>query len=55
MLNFSTFDGYLRASKIGKLDAIVDVILAGDMPPKNYTWMHGEARLTNRQKTELVT
>jgi hypothetical protein len=53
-LNFSEWphDDQHRARK--RWRHIAEEVENGEMPLRNYTWMHGQARLDARQRAELV-
>jgi len=53
-LNFSEFGAYRAKQAARKLAAIIDQVEQGGMPPRSYTWMHAEARLTGAQKKLLT-
>jgi hypothetical protein len=54
VLNFSEWpqDDPKRARK--RMRHIADEVESGEMPPSNYTLMHRQARLDERQRAELV-
>ena len=45
-LNFSTWDG--------DADDLADAVEDGDMPPRNYTFLHPDARLSAEEKAALI-
>jgi len=53
-LNFSIWGNYKEKRKNHKLDECVEMIEEGEMPMSSYTIMHGEAKLTDAQKLQLV-
>lgn len=53
-LNFSTWASYSEKRKNHKLEECIEMIEEGEMPMSSYTIMHGEAKLTDAQKLELV-
>lgn len=53
-LNFSIWGTYKEKRKNHKLDECVEMIEEGEMPMSSYTIMHGEAKLTDAQKMQLV-
>jgi len=53
-LNFSAWEGYSSKKKSHKLEEVVEVIEEGDMPLKEYTWTHAEAKLTYEQKHAII-
>ncbi len=52
-LNFSAWSLYDRAKQKALLRMAMDEVEGRDMPPKPYTWMHPEARLSDAQVEEL--
>lgn len=53
-LNFSIWGTYKEKRKNHKLDECVEMIEEGEMPMTSYTIMHGDAKLTDAQKLQLV-
>jgi hypothetical protein len=53
-LNFSEWSGYDDKKKDHKLEEVVETVKSGEMPLREYTWTHREARLTNAQRTAVV-
>lgn len=53
-LNFSDWETYTSKRKDHKLEECIEVIEEGEMPMNSYTWMHGETKLTNAQRTLLI-
>lgn len=53
-LNFSIWGTYSEKRKNHKLDECVEMVEEGEMPMSSYTLMHGEAKLTDAQKQQLV-
>jgi hypothetical protein len=45
-LNFSTWDG--------DADDLADAVEDGEMPPRNYTFLHPDARLSAEEKAALI-
>lgn len=56
-LNFSEFTKRRIAVQNHKLEEIVEMVEAGEMPLKSYTWfgLHPDAKLTAEQKARLVS
>ncbi|MFA6944806.1 MAG: heme-binding domain-containing protein [Pedobacter sp.] len=52
-LNFSEFASYSAKKGDHKLEEMVEMLKEGEMPLKSYTLVHGEARLSDAQRTEL--
>jgi len=53
-LNFSIWGTYKDKRKNHKLEECIEMIEEGEMPISSYTLMHGEAKLTDSQKLQLV-
>lgn len=53
-LNFSIWGTYSEKRKNHKLDECIEMIEEGEMPMTSYTLMHGNAKLSNDQKMQLV-
>jgi hypothetical protein len=53
-LNFSEFNSYTPKRKAKKMKEIVKEIEEGEMPLSSYTLIHGDAKLTEAQKAELI-
>jgi len=53
-LNFSIWGTYSEKRKNHKLDECVEMVEEGEMPMSSYTLMHGEAKLIDAQKLQLV-
>lgn len=53
-LNFSIWGTYKEKRKNHKLDECIEMIEEGEMPMSSYTILHGEAKLTDAQKMQLV-
>jgi len=53
-LNFSEWGNYTSKQKSHKLQECVEVIEQGRMPMKSYTWMHPNAKLSDKQQSELI-
>ena len=54
-LNFSEWATYSDKKKHHKLEEIYEEVEEGEMPLDSYTWLHGEARLSETQVQELVS
>jgi hypothetical protein len=48
-LNFSEFATYSTKRKMKKMEELCDEVRDHAMPLKSYTWLHGEARLSEAQ------
>lgn len=53
-LNFSEWGTYSEKRKNHKLEECIEMVEEGEMPMASYTWMHGEAKLTDAQRLVLV-
>ncbi|TAI49132.1 heme-binding domain-containing protein [Flagellimonas allohymeniacidonis] len=53
-LDFSEWENYSAKKKDHKLEELVEEVEEGEMPLKEYTWTHKEARLTQEQKKALM-
>ncbi len=53
-LNFSEFATYAPKKQAHKLDEVAELVSSGDMPLSSYTVIHGDAKLNNDQKKQLV-
>lgn len=53
-LNFSDWENYDAKKKDHKLDEIIEIVSEGEMPLKEYTWTHSEARLTESQRKAVM-
>ena len=54
-LNFSTFATYDVKRQINKLDECIEMIEKDNMPIESYLLMHSEAKLSPKQKQELIS
>lgn len=54
-LNFSTWATYPEKKADHKLEECVEEIEEGNMPMKPYVIMHSEAKMTDAQKSALIT
>ena len=52
-LNFSDWQDYTAEKKAYMLEDVIEMVLEGKMPLKKYTWLHEEARLTEKQRNEV--
>lgn len=53
-LNFSEWEGYTVKKKDHKLEEVIEMIEEGEMPLKEYTWTHEEARLTQEERDAVI-
>jgi hypothetical protein len=54
-LNFSEFASYKPKKADHKLEEVIEMIQEGEMPLKSYTLIHGDAKLSEAQKTGIIT
>lgn len=52
-LNFSEFKSYPLKKQLHKIHEIEEVLKEGEMPLDSYTWMHGDAKLSDKEKQTL--
>ena len=53
-LNFSEWGTYEYKKQDHKLEEVIEMMEDGEMPLNEYTWTHGEAKLTADQKAMLM-
>lgn len=53
-LNFSTFNLYSAKRKTHKMEEIVEMVEGGEMPLPSYTFIHGNAVLSESEKATLI-
>lgn len=53
-LNFSEWSTYSDRRKDHKLEEINELVSEDEMPLASYLWVHGEARLSNEEKDQLI-
>ncbi len=54
-LNLSNFGNLEKSRKIGAIADICDELETGKMPLKSYLFLHGEARLTTKEREEICS
>jgi len=54
-LNFSEFNTYKLKRKLHKFEEIAEQVKEGEMPLTPYTFMHGNAKLSQEDQEKLVT
>jgi len=54
-LNFSEFASYKPKKADHKLEEVIEMIQEGEMPLKSYTLIHGNSKLSDVQKTAIIT
>jgi hypothetical protein len=54
-LNFDEFKTYRPAKQFHKLEKVIDEVKKGGMPLTSYTIIHTDAKLTDQEKSSLVT
>jgi uncharacterized membrane protein len=53
-MNLSNWQAYSKGQKLGYLMAMSNAATTGEMPPRRYTMIHGDARLTPEQRQRLA-
>lgn len=53
-LNFSDWESYSVKKKDHKLEEVIEMVEEGEMPLNEYTWTHEEARLTKKQRNDIL-
>jgi len=53
-LNFSEWGDYSVKKQDHKLEELIEEVEEGEMPLDSYTWVHGDARLSDAQKKSLM-
>jgi hypothetical protein len=53
-LNFSDFGSYELDKAAHKMEEINDEVHEGEMPLESYTWIHGDARLSSKERKTLT-
>lgn len=53
-LDFSDWENYTLKKKDHKLEEVIEMVENGEMPLKEYTWTHSDARLTEEQRDLLI-
>ncbi|WP_445747834.1 heme-binding domain-containing protein [Polaribacter sp.] len=53
-LNFSEWETYSKRRKKGKLKSIINQIKEDKMPLTSYTLIHGDAKLTKKEKLAII-
>jgi len=53
--NMSEWSKYSAKRKDHKLEELIEMVEEKEMPLDSYTWVHGEAKLTDTQIKELLT
>ena len=53
-LNFAEWGSYSLKKKDHKLEEVAEEVEKGEMPLDEYTWTHGDAKLSEQQIKELV-
>lgn len=54
-LNFSDWGNYPEKRKKHKIKEIGELVEAGEMPLESYLWIHAEAKLSNKEKSVLLS
>ena len=53
-LNFSEWASYDKGKKEHKLEEVIETVESAEMPLKEYTWTHEEARLSDEERKALI-
>ena len=53
-LNFSEWEKYSKKKKDHKLEELIEMVEKKEMPLKEYTWTHSEAKLSEAQISSLI-
>ncbi|MEN8790187.1 MAG: heme-binding domain-containing protein, partial [Flavobacteriaceae bacterium] len=53
-LDFSNWASYDAKKKDHKLEEVIEMVESGEMPLREYTWTHSEARLTEAQREAVI-
>lgn len=53
-LNFSEFLTYKPKKADHKLEEVVEMLQKGEMPLESYTLIHGNAKLSEAQRNEII-
>lgn len=53
-INFDEFSGYKLRRQYHKFEEIVEQVKTKEMPLNSYTWVHGEALLTNEERLTVT-
>ena len=53
--NVSKWNDYSIKRKDHKLDELIEMVEAKEMPLPSYTWTHGDAKLSDAQITSVIT
>jgi len=53
-LNFSDWENYSVKKKDHKLEEVIEMVEAGEMPLNEYTWTHKTAKLTKEQRNLVI-
>ncbi len=53
-LNFSEFGTYAPKKQDHKMEEVIEMVEHNEMPLDSYTWMHGDAKLSEEEKTALI-
>ena len=53
-LNLSGWDSYSNRQKVRNLEEVIEVIDEREMPLKQYTWIHNDARISKEQGEAVI-
>lgn len=54
-LNFDEYSTYNLRKQYHKMEEVVEQVKEKEMPLNSYTWVHGDAKLTNEERVALTT
>lgn len=54
-LNFDSFSYYSLKKQLHKLDEVEEMVEHDEMPLNSYLWVHSEAKLSEDQKSKLIS
>jgi hypothetical protein len=53
-LNFSEFASYAPKRQHHKLEELIEMVKEGEMPLNSYLWIHGNAKLSDQDRSTLL-
>jgi hypothetical protein len=54
-LNFDEYSTYSLRKQFHKMEEVVEQVKEKEMPLNSYTWVHGDAKLTDEERVTLTT
>ncbi|MFZ6024897.1 MAG: heme-binding domain-containing protein [Bacteroidota bacterium] len=54
-LNFDEYSTYNLRKQYHKMEEVIEQVKEKEMPLNSYTWVHGDAKLTNEERVALTT